>query len=115
MTDGSGAAGDRKPWRHGDACVIAHFRVTPKSSKDAVEGVILTIDGPAIQARVRAVPDQGAANKALEELVARWLGLPKRSVALASGGKSRLKTLKIMGDPETLDRLLENEINKLQR
>src|SRR5690606_31974935 len=87
-----------RPWRHGAACVIAHFRLTPKSSKDAVEGVIDTADGPAFQARVRAVPEHGAANAALEELVARWLNLPKRAVSLASGGKSRLKSLRIMGE-----------------
>lgn len=103
------------PWRHGAACVIAHFRLTPKSSKDAVEGVIDTADGPAFQARVRAVPEHGAANAALEELVARWLILPKRAVSLASGGKSRLKSLRIMGEPEALDRLLRTKVCEFQR
>jgi uncharacterized protein YggU (UPF0235/DUF167 family) len=99
-----------KPWRHGAACVIAHFRLTPKSSKDAVEGVTLTSDGPAFQARVCAIPENGAANAALEGLVARWLALPKRSVSLASGGKSRLKSLRITGDPEALDEILQTKI-----
>jgi uncharacterized protein YggU (UPF0235/DUF167 family) len=104
-----------RPWRHGAACVIAHFRLTPKSSKDAVEGIIDTGDGPAFQARVRAVPEHGAANAALEELVARWLNLPKRAVSLASGGKSRLKSLRITGEPEALDRLLRAKICEFQR
>ena len=106
---------DRKPWRHGDACILVHFRLTPKSSKDAVEGVTSTSDGPAFQARVRAVPEHGAANAALEQLVARWLDLPKRSVSLAKGGKSRLKALQIDGEPEELDRLLEIKARELQR
>ncbi|HVX36410.1 MAG TPA: DUF167 family protein [Hyphomicrobium sp.] len=110
-----GAFPERKPWRHGAACVIAHFRLTPKSSKDAVEGVTSTSDGPAFQARVRAVPEHGAANEALEVLVARWLNLPKRSVSLASGGKSRLKALRIDGEPEALDRLLQMKISEFQR
>jgi uncharacterized protein YggU (UPF0235/DUF167 family) len=109
------ASPERKPWRHGAACVIAHFRLTPKSSKDAVEGVTLTRDGPAFQARVRAVPEHGAANEALEELVARWLDLPKRSVSLASGGKSRLKALQIAGEPDVLDSLLQRKISEFQR
>lgn len=86
---------------------MAHFRLTPKASKDAVEGLVDTSDGVAFQARVRAVPEDGAANKALEDLVARWLGVPKSSVSLATGGKSRLKSLRIDGDPVALDRILQ--------
>ena len=105
----------RKPWRHGAACVIAHFRLTPKSSKDAVDGLVDTIDGPVIQVRVRAIPEDGAANKALEELVAKWLGVPKRSVSLATGGKSRLKSICIAGDPAVLDRSLQELTSKFQQ
>lgn len=116
MTDGAaaGSAG-RKPWRHGDACVIAHFRLTPKSSKDAVEGLIDTSEGPSFQARVRAVPENGAANTALEDLVARWLGVPKRSVSLVAGGKSRLKSLRIAGDAASLDKILQMKVDEFQR
>ncbi len=96
-----------EPWRHGAAGVIVYFRLTPKSSKDAVDGLVDTADGPAFQARVRAVPEDGAANAALERLIAEWLGVPKRSVQLATGGKSRLKSIAIAGDPQTLDRLLQ--------
>ncbi len=104
-----------QPWRHGAACVIAHFRLTPKSSKEAIDGLTETVDGPAFQARVRALPEDGAANTALEELVARWLGVPKRSVSLATGGKSRLKSLRIDGDPAALDRLLKDRLSELQK
>jgi uncharacterized protein YggU (UPF0235/DUF167 family) len=86
---------------------MAHFRLTPKASKDAVDGLVDTSDGVAFQARVRSVPEDGAANKALEDLVARWLGVPKSSVSLATGGKSRLKCLRIDGDPVALDRILQ--------
>jgi uncharacterized protein len=86
---------------------MAHFRLTPKASKDAVDGLVDTSDGVAFQARVRAVPEDGAANKALEDLVARWLGVPKSSVSLATGGKSRLKSLRVDGDPVALDRILQ--------
>ena len=105
----------QKPWRHGAACVIAHFRLTPKSSRDAVDGLVDTADGLAFQARVRALPEDGAANMALERLVAEWLGVPKRSVSLASGGKSRLKSLRIEGDPAALDRLLQERQDEFQR
>ena len=115
MSRGPAAASlGRKAWRHGAACVIAHFRLTPKSSRDAVDGLVDTADGPAFQARVRAIPEDGAANKALEQLVAQWLGVPERSVSLATGGKSRLKSLRIDGGREALDRLLQARTDEFQ-
>jgi uncharacterized protein YggU (UPF0235/DUF167 family) len=78
-------------------------RLTPKSSTDAVEGIGVSADGSShLKARVRAVPENGAANAALEKLIAKWLGLPKRDVSLVAGGTSRLKTLCIIGDPKEI-------------
>jgi uncharacterized protein YggU (UPF0235/DUF167 family) len=102
------------PWRHGDAGVIVYFRLTPKSSKDAVDGLQTTAEGLAFQARVRALPEDGAANAALEKLVSGWLGVAKRSVRLATGGKSRLKSVAISGDREQLDRLLQAKMAELR-
>ncbi len=56
-----------------------------------------TAEGPALKARVRAVPEDGAANTALETLIAEWLEVPKRAVSLIGGGKSRIKTLAVKG------------------
>jgi uncharacterized protein YggU (UPF0235/DUF167 family) len=112
-TSGGGAA--HRAWRHDTACVIARFRLTPKSSKEAVDGLIETPDGPAFQAHVRALPEDGEANRALEELVARWLGLAKQSVSLSKGGKSRLKSLRIEGDPTALDKLLQDRIGQFKK
>lgn len=97
------AAAQEWPWRHADACVIVRFRLTPKSSKDTIDGLESTAEGPAFKARVRAVPEDGAANAALEKLVAGWLDVPKRTVRLIAGGKSRVKTLAIDGDAGTLE------------
>ena len=104
-----------KAWRIDGACVSARFRLTPKSSKEAVDGLVETSDGPAFQARVRALPEDGAANRALEELVAHWLGVGKQRVSLAKGGKSRLKSLRISGDPDELEQLLRDRISKLKK
>jgi uncharacterized protein YggU (UPF0235/DUF167 family) len=110
-----GAQSADSAWRHDTACVIARFRLTPKSSKEAVDGIVETPDGPAFQARVRAIPEDGAANRALGELVARWLGVAKQSVSLAKGGKSRLKSLRISGDPDELDRRLQDRIGEFKK
>ncbi len=77
-------------------------RLTPKSSADRIESVADTAAGPALKARVRAVPEDGKANDALIALVGDWLGIAKARVTLASGATSRLKTLMIAGDGETI-------------
>lgn len=58
-----------------------------------------TVYGPAVGARVRAVPESGAANEAARRLFARWLDVPLSQVRLSSGSKSRVKSFKIMDDP----------------
>ena len=51
---------------------------------------------------VRAVPEKGRANKALEALIAKALGVAKRDVRLASGSKSRYKSVMVTGNPADL-------------
>ena len=51
---------------HPDGIEI-RIRLTPRSSLDAVEGIRAASDGTEhVAARVRAVPEKGAANAALE-------------------------------------------------
>ena len=94
-------------WRIADGGVTVRVRLTPKSSRDAIEGIEATADGPAVKARVRAVPEDGAANEAVLRLVSKWLGVPVRAVSLAAGGKSRVKSVHIAGDARTLTATLE--------
>jgi len=102
----SGAA----PWRAGRGCVIVRVRLTPKSSMDAVLGVENTAEGPALKARVRAVPSDGQANAALITLLAGWLGVGKSSLRLAHGGKSRLKSVEITGDIKEIEARLAERL-----
>lgn len=78
-------------------------RLTPKGGADRIEGIGQSADGRShIRARVRAAPEKGAANKALERLVADWLGLPAGKVSVVAGGTSRLKTVRVEGDAAAL-------------
>lgn len=78
-------------------------RLTPKAAHDRLEGVETTADGRChLKARVRAVPEKGAANAALERLVAKALGIPATDVSVSAGGTARLKTLRISGDAAKL-------------
>ena len=95
------------PFRERIGGIDLFVRLTPKSSKDAVEGVGEAADGSRhLIARVRAVPEKGAANLALERLLAAYLGVPKGSVAVIAGGTSRLKTVRIAGNPDILGRTI---------
>jgi uncharacterized protein YggU (UPF0235/DUF167 family) len=87
------------------AGIRIRVRLTPRSARDVIEGVDQLRDGTAVlRARVRAVPERGKANAALEELLAKTLGLPKSSVSVVGGGTSRLKVVEVLGDPERLAR-----------
>jgi len=89
-----------KPTRNGIAIFV---RLTPKSSRDAIEGAEEAGDGKVhLKARVRAVPEDGKANAALEKLVADWLKVPRRNVAVAAGTTSRLKTVEVEGASDEL-------------
>lgn len=79
------------------------MRLTPKSSRDDLAGIEQLADGRAVvKARVRAVPEDGAANAALIKVVAKAAGVARSQVTIASGHTARLKTLLIAGDPPAL-------------
>ncbi|MGE3528953.1 MAG: DUF167 family protein [Methyloceanibacter sp.] len=88
-------------------------RLTPKSSRDAIEGLAEFGGETVLKARVRAVPEAGRANAALEKLIADWLKLPASSVAVAQGAKSRVKQVAIAGDAGALMRLIEARLAAL--
>ena len=68
------------------------IRVQSRASRNAVE-----IDSERITVRVTAVPESGKANDAVVALLARRLGVPKRSVQIVRGHKSRDKRIRIEG------------------
>jgi uncharacterized protein YggU (UPF0235/DUF167 family) len=73
-------------------------RLTPRARADAIEGWAEDEAGrPFLKVRVRAQPIEGRANAALEALLADVLGLPKSAVAVAKGGQSRLKQVRVEG------------------
>jgi hypothetical protein len=74
-------------------------RVQPRASRNEVVGR----QEEAIKIRVTAPPVGGAANEAVVEVVADWLALPRRSVAIVQGETSRAKVVAIQtDDPEGL-------------
>lgn len=104
------SGGAPSPWRVTPSGVVVRVRLTPKSSVERIDGLEATADGPALKARVRAVPEDGKANAAIERLLADWLGVPKSSVSLVAGAKSRVKSLAVSGDPAAIVRALSERV-----
>ncbi len=71
------------------------MRLTPRAAVDRIDGVVEREGAVVVNARVRAVPEKGQANAALESLIAKAIGVPKSCVRVIAGGTSRLKTLEI--------------------
>jgi hypothetical protein len=88
--------------REAGALVVA-VRLTPKAHRDSVDGVgVLSNGTEVVQARVRALPADGAANAALVKLLAGSLRLPKSAVEVVAGHAQRVKQVRIAGDPDDL-------------
>lgn len=68
-------------------------RVTARAGRDAIDGW----DGGVLRLRVAAAPAKGKANEAVARLLAAALAVPPSRVAIASGARSRLKSIAISG------------------
>ena len=72
------------------------MRVIPRASKAGIAG---TRDG-ALLVRLNSPPVEGAANSELIQVISDALGVPKRSIAIVSGQRSRLKRIRVEGVTE---------------
>jgi uncharacterized protein (TIGR00251 family) len=77
------------------------LKVVPKASADRIVGWM----GERLKIQVRAAPERGRANRAVVELLAEALGLPRSSIRITAGETSPQKTVQIQGDPNLLGRL----------
>lgn len=101
---------DRQAWSVAADGLRVRIRLTPKSSRDEISGLEETSEGPALKARVRAVPEDGKANGAIVETLAKWLGVPKSRVSLTAGAKSRIKTLHVAGPIADLEQRIAERL-----
>ncbi len=81
-------------------------RLTPRSGRNEIAGWQKAL----LRVRVTAPPIEGKANAALERLIAKALGVPKRDVSVVSGARGREKTVEIAGmSQDEVVKLLEQE------
>ena len=71
------------------------LRVQPRSAHDQIMG----LHGDALRVRVTAPPVDGAANRAVVELLARWLDVPVGAIVFVRGQTGRDKVVEITADP----------------
>ncbi len=69
------------------------MRVVPRAGRSGVAGLR---DG-ALLVRLAAAPVDGAANAELIDVLARALDVPKRSIEIVAGDRSRSKRLRVDG------------------
>ena len=95
------------PWRYSPEGISISLRVTPRGGRDDIDGIEQLANGrKVVKVRVRAIAEGGEANRAVTELVAKALGVPKASVRLISGATSRMKQIAVAGDPAQLGETL---------
>lgn len=68
------------------------IHVQPRTSRTRV-----VTQGGAVKVYLTAVPERGRANKAVVEVMARHLRVPKSAVSIVSGERSRKKLLAVDG------------------
>lgn len=84
--------------------LLINIRLIPNARVDQIVGLEKDASGkPHFKVKVRAVPEKGKANKALEEFLAKSLGLPKSSFEVISGHTSRAKTVLIAGEANEIE------------
>jgi uncharacterized protein (TIGR00251 family) len=95
------------PWRYSTQGISVALRVAPRGGRDDIDGVETLANGRVvIKVRVRAIAEGGEANRAVTELLAKALGVPKARVRILSGTTSRLKQVAVDGDPRKLGEAL---------
>ena len=78
-------------------------KVIPRSSKNEIVGK----ENHVFKMKITAPPAEGKANKALQQLLAKRLGVPARDVEIVSGERSRIKSIRIHGrTPEDVEKTL---------
>ena len=91
------------PWRYSTEGISIALRVTPRGACDDIDGIETLANGRSVvKVRVRAIAEGGEANRAVTELLAKALGVPKAKVRVLSGATSRLKQIAVDGDPARL-------------
>ncbi|HKB95382.1 MAG TPA: DUF167 domain-containing protein [Rhizomicrobium sp.] len=97
-----------KPYAATQGGVQLALRLTPRASRNGVDGIVADAEGrPLLKLRLVAPPVEGAANDALIAFLAKTLSLRKADITIRSGETSRVKILHLAGDSAAILRKLD--------
>lgn len=89
--------------------ILLRVRLTPNARKEALGKMVVDENNVYwLKISVRAVPENGKANKALIAFVAKKLGISKNKIELASGDQARTKKLSIEDATDSLIKSIKN-------
>jgi uncharacterized protein YggU (UPF0235/DUF167 family) len=94
-------------WRAVPGGVRVAVKVQPKSRRPGLGGRAPAVEGERLRIGVAEAAEDGRANRAACETLARALGVPVAAVSVALGASSRDKTLLVAGDAHALAERLE--------
>lgn len=82
------------------------IHIQPGAARSEIAG----LHGDALKIRIRARPIEGAANAALIDFIATWLGVPRKAVRILRGEKSRQKSVSVAVQVDDIERRLMGNI-----
>lgn len=89
-------------------------RLTPKASRERVDGLAPEADGGVVlKVSVTVVPEDGKANAALIKLLSKQWKVAKSAIEIVQGATDRRKVLQISGDADELGRRLDEWMARL--
>lgn len=74
---------------------ILRVKVTPNASKNEIMGW----EGDLLRIRIKGIPEKGQVNDELIAFLSKELKIAKSQITILSGHTSRIKHLRIEGDP----------------
>ena len=81
-------------------------KVHPRSRRPGVQGVQQSTAGPRLRIAVAEAAEDGKANQAVCDMLARRLHQPRSAVRIVTGAATREKLLAVTGDSAVLAELL---------
>jgi uncharacterized protein (TIGR00251 family) len=95
------------PFQITDKGIYINVKATPKASANKIGKVFTDSNNKnALRIYVTAVAENGKANEAIIELLAKFLKIAKSKISIQAGFTDRNKTLLIEGDIQELKKLL---------
>ncbi len=78
-----------------DGTILVRVKVVPGATRDQLAGVL----GDRLKVRVKAPPQDGKANDAVRELLAKGIGVSAKAVELSLGAQSPFKSFLVKSPP----------------